>query len=72
MLSFFKRRRVKKMVKQALADGVLTDAEGEAIDAAGRELGLPESFAMGIRARHYHSTVKPIVARIMNCRRLGR
>lgn len=71
MLSLLKKRKLKKLLNQALEDGVLTDDEGEAIEKMRLELGLPEELIAEVRSNHFHKLINPLIDEICRTRRLS-
>lgn len=71
MLSYFRKRKLRKVVRGALADGVLSEAEASSISDAQRELRLDSAVVDEERVRHFNKAIAPILRRARSSRRLS-
>lgn len=71
MVTFFRKRALRKALREALADDRLTDAEALELDALREELGLSEGFLLDERRKHLMARVDPILSRIIGSRRFS-
>ena len=71
MLSAFKKRKLQKLVKQALSDDVLTEDEFAEIERYREEAGLSSDIVGQVRQKHAHQLLRPIMKRVERSRRLS-
>lgn len=71
VFGFGKKGKAKKLVRQALADNVLTEQEIRQIDQAATEAGLSEEDVGKIRQAHYKAALQPLLDRIKRTRRFS-
>lgn len=71
MFGFGKKSKVKKLVKQALSDNILTGVEIKEIEAAADEANVSSDVINKIRQKHYNKLVKPTLDRIRTNRRFS-
>lgn len=69
MLSLFRKRKFRKELEQAVADGVLTDDEVRYLDQRASHLGIAQEFVNKIHSSHARQQVQPILDRIKTTRR---
>lgn len=72
MIGFLRRRKLKQIVRQALADDELTDQELEEITAAASDLGVPTDYVRRLRNDHFASRVAPLLREIRRTRRFSK
>lgn len=69
MFKFLKNREMKKVLKEALSDGELTDDEIEEIGRRQDELGVSDEYIDEIRHKHFSNQLAPILKRIRSTSR---
>lgn len=66
-----KKSKAKKIVRQALADNVLTEEEIKQIDEAASKAGLSKQEISEIRQAHYMAAIQPVLNRVKRARRFS-
>jgi hypothetical protein len=69
MFSFFRNRKFRKDLEQAVADGVLTDDEVRYLEQRSEQLGIDQKFVDSLRGSHVKQQVQPILERVKAARR---
>jgi hypothetical protein len=69
MLGLFRKRKFRKELEQAVADGVLTDDEVRYLEKRADDLGVDQEFVNKIRSSYVREQVQPILERIKTTRR---
>jgi hypothetical protein len=69
MFSFFRNRKFRKDLEQAVADGVLTDEEVRFLEKRSEQLGIDQEFVNNIRSDHVRQQLKPFLEKVKNARR---
>lgn len=72
MIGLLRRRKLKRIVRQALADDELSDQELEDIAVAAQDLGVPMDYVRSLRNDHFRSRVAPLLQEIRKNRRFSR
>lgn len=69
MFSFFRNRKFRRDLEQALEDGVLTDDEVRYLEQRSEQLGIDQEVVDKLRRSHVQEQVQPILERIKSTRR---
>ena len=69
MLTFLRKRQLRKKIEQAVADGVLTEQEFREIEQMREELNLPTNYVTEMRKTHFLTIIQPILNQVINTRR---
>jgi len=71
MFSWGKKRKVKKLVQEALSDDELTDDEIKSIENLLDESNISPQYVNKLRKKHFLKIASPIINRIRNNRRFS-
>jgi len=71
VLGFLRKRRLKRRIEKALADGVLSDAEAADLAHSAEALGVDPDYIASVRSAHARRTFAPILAEIARRRRFS-